>query len=227
MKKKIVVSLLLIIAAFNAFAQHKTLQGITDSIVNQGHALYRSEWASWYGTDIFLDKCKDKSKQIGGYVSYETETGINNVFFSKGDDPVVLATTSFGNDFNEANYKLDTVQRKLTPAEKELIAIRQITIKRMNSDTTFKYFNNTSLNPVPIIKNGIKKVYVLTGPKANGVVIFGNDYLISFDNNNEISGVKRLHKNILPIKYSKTDVSAMHSHLSETGDFITATDIVL
>jgi len=70
---------------------------------------------------------------------------------------------------------------------------------------------------------------VLTGTEAHGVVIFGNDYLINFNSKDEIESVKRLHKNIIPI-YTKADsgkttVATMHSHLPETGDFITATDI--
>ena len=38
-------------------------------IVREGKELYRSEMASWYGTDIFLEKYKDKAN-IGGYFSY-------------------------------------------------------------------------------------------------------------------------------------------------------------
>jgi hypothetical protein len=232
MKRRSVIVLVMLVFAIKVSAQDKHIQKITDSIVNEGKTLYRSEWASWYGSDIFLAQCKEKKALIGGYISYETPTGLNNVFFSKGDDPVVLATTSFGNDFNENNYKLDTITRKLNTSEKELVGIRQAVIKRMGTDTIFKYFNNTSLNPIPIIRNGVKRVYILTGPKANGVVIFGNDYLVNFDKSNEITEIKRLHKNIIPIQYhrstvdsSKTEISAMHSHLPETGDFITATDI--
>ncbi|WPU94503.1 hypothetical protein SNE25_03080 [Mucilaginibacter sabulilitoris] len=230
--RKLIISCTLLVFALKASAQHKNTQRITDSIVNEGKALFRSEWASWYGSDIFVAQCKEKRALIGGYISYETPTGLNNVFFSKGDDPMVLATTSFGNDFNENNYKLDTVTRKLNTSEKELVSIRQAVVKRMGTDTIFKYFKNTELNPVPIIRNGVKRVYILTGPRTSGVVIFGNDYLVNFDKSNEITEIKRLHKNIIPMEYhsptadsSKTEVSAMHSHLPETGDFITATDI--
>ena len=230
--RKLTISCVLLLFAVRALAQHKNTQRLTDNIVNEGKALFRSEWASWYGSDIFLAQCKEKRALVGGYISYETPTGLNNVFFSKGGDPVALATTSFGNDFNENNYKLDTIPRKLNALEKELVNIRQAVIKRMRTDTIFKYFKNTELNAVPIIRNGVKKVYVLTGPQTNGVVIFGNDYLVNFNNNNEITEIRRLHKNILSIQYhgptadsSKTEISAMHSHLPETGDFITATDI--
>jgi len=230
--KKIIVFLGLFTGLSHAFAQVRELDRIADSIKTEGKLLFKSEWASWYGTDIFLDKCKDKRALIGGYISYDTGKGMDNVFFSKDDEPIVLGTTSFGYDFNPGIYKLDTGKRKLTRYEKELYTIRQTAIKRINSDTTFKQFKNSNLNPIPIIDKGVKKVYVLTGPELNNVVILGNDYLLTFNDDNSIKTVKRLHKNIIPINYgkvagdtTKTTGITVHSHLPETGDFITATDI--
>ncbi len=61
-------------------------------------------------------------------------------------------------------------------------------------------------------------------------MIFGNDYLLTFDKNNRLITKKRLHNNIIPIEYGNPEdgeeaAMTMHSHLPETGDFITATDI--
>jgi hypothetical protein len=69
---------------------------------------------------------------------------------------------------------------------------------------------------------------VLTGPKEDGVVIFGNDYLLKYNDKNELLNKKQLHKNIISINYNTGDtvvIATMHTHLQETGDFITATDI--
>jgi hypothetical protein len=101
----------------------------------------------------------------------------------------------------------------------------------VNSDTLFKKYNNTNLNFIPIINGNEKKVYILTGPQQNGVVIFGNDYILTFDKNNKLTNKKQLHKNIIPIYFGgkeeegKQIEGSMHSHLPETGDYITATDI--
>jgi hypothetical protein len=232
MKKIIIVSLILFVASTNSFGQKPDLDKIADSITNEGNILFRSEWASWYGTDIFMDKCKNKQDRIGGYISYDTGKGLNNVFFSKGPDPVVLATTSFGYDFNPANYKLDTIDRKFTVVENELHEMRVAAIKQIGSDTLFHAYKNTELNPVPIIINDTKRVYVLTGTNLAGVVIFGNDYLIEFNDDYTINTVKRLHKNIIPAPFGKSatgndqiQVGSMHTHLPETGDFITITDV--
>ena len=114
----------------------------------------------------------------------------------------------------------------------ELYTIRQKTVAEIYKDTLFKRYNNTSLNPIPIIEGKVKRVYLLTGPQLNGVVLFGNDYLVTFDADNNITDKKKLHKNLISIEYSKpaTDSSkivlaTIHSHLSSTGEFITATDI--
>ena len=234
--KRITLVFFLLAAFANTFAQtkyldRKVLDSLADSIETEGKTLYRSEWASWYGTDIFTAKCADRRARIGGYISYETKAGLYNVFYTKGESPVVLGTIFFGNDFNPEKYTLDTTARGLSTAEKEYYDIRTAAIKRVGTDTVFKYYKNSSLNPVPIIHNGIKRVYVLTGPNINGVVLCGNDYQIDFNKNNEVASVKKLHNSLIAIKSGKeTDstkitLSSMHSHVEGKDRFITATDI--
>ena len=220
---------LILVNSTNSLAQKRDLAAVEDSIRKEADVLYKSEWASWYGGDIFADKCKDKQSMVGGYLSYDTGNGLNNVYFSNSPNPSIVATISFEYDFNSNNYKLNTDTREFNTTEKELFTIRQAALADINRDTLYKRYNNTSLNPVPIINNKAKKVYVLTGPKVNGVVIFGNDYLITFDNDNKLLNRKMLHRNIIPANYGPVNgqiqVGAIHSHLAETGDFITATDI--
>jgi hypothetical protein len=91
--------------AQDGYLSRKEIDRRADSIAIEGKALYSSEWASWYGTDIFLEKFKNKRSLIGGYLSYETKEAIKNVFFGKGENPDVLATIAFGkglslNSFN-------------------------------------------------------------------------------------------------------------------------------
>jgi len=234
--KKITITLLLLQLFTFAFAQtkyldRKIIDRLTDSIETEGKALYRSEWASWYGTDIFTEKFPGKQALIGGYISYETSSGLNNIFYSKGDNPMVLVTTSFTKEMDPAKYVIDTTSRKLTGQEMDLYTIRKAAIKRMSSDSTFRVYKNSSLNPVPIINKTGKKVYVLTGPTTNNVVIFGNDYLIDFNQKNEVKSVYRIHNSIIPINTSKaTDstqisIAAVHSHIEGKDKFMTATDI--
>ncbi len=225
--KKLIILLITIFSLNHALAQEKDLTKIADSIYNGGMRLYKSEWASWYGTDIFRDKCKNLLPSSGGYLSYDSGAGLVNIFFSKDSIIKVLSTITFAYGFDVKNYKLDTTRRDFNTNENNLYVIRQTALKKMNQDTFFKHYKNTNLNLVPIIVNGTKKVYVLTGPDVNGVVVFGNDYEIDFDQENQIVSRKRLHKNIIPIYTNKdtTDVTTFHVHLPETGDFITETDV--
>jgi hypothetical protein len=199
-------------------------------IVAEGKLLYKSEMASWYGTDLFLENYKIRDN-IGGYFSYTDKAISKCIFFSKSDNPKVIGTISFDSTYNTKTAKMDFAEREFTTYENNIYAIRKIALSEVNSDTLFKTYNNTNLNFIPLINGNEKKVYILTGPKQNGVVIFGNDYLLTFDKNNKLTLKKQLHKNIIPIYFGgkeedgKQIEGAMHSHLPETGDFITATDI--
>lgn len=68
---------------------------------------------------------------------------------------------------------------------------------------------------------------MLTGPKVANVIVIGNDYVIDFDKNNNIIKTAKIHKSIIPFNVKKGDnsESGIHTHLLQTGSFITVTDI--
>ncbi len=202
-------------------------------IVAEGKLLYKSEMASWYGTDLFIENYKDR-QNIGGYFSYSENEVSKCIFFSKSDHPTVIGTISFDETYNVKAAKIDLSERELTQYENDIYQIRKLALAEINADKVlFKQYENSNLNLIPLIDGKEKKVFVLTGPTQTGVVLFGNDYLLTFDKNNKLTQKKQLHKNLIPINYGGKDKDgsplvtevAMHSHLAETGDFITATDI--
>lgn len=198
-------------------------------IVAEGKLLYKSEMSSWYGTDLFLEKYKDRSA-IGGYFSYQDQDLSKCIFFSRTERPRVIGTISFDSTYNLQTAMVDLNERDFSTIEQDLYIIRKLALAEVNSDTLFKVYENTSLNLIPLITGLEKKVYILTGPKNSGVVIFGNDYLLRFDADNKLLEKKQLHKNIIPVYYGEQEdgkkaIGAMHSHLQETGEFMTATDI--
>ncbi len=212
------------LAMFYATSAQETDHKIA-TIEAEGKRLYRSEMASWYGTDVFMDEYIAPDKG-GGYFSYSSGNNATCIFYSKGDTPVVIATITFDSTYDTKSAKKEFFSRPLTAYEQDLLTIQKKAKAMITSDTLFKSYRNTNLNLVPLISNGEKKVYVLTGPTVNGVVIFGNDYLISFDDKGNVKEKKALHKNIIPINYEREEgKSTMHSHLPESGDFITPTDI--
>jgi hypothetical protein len=199
-------------------------------VVAEGKLLYKSEMASWFGTDIFLEHFKDRAK-IGGYFSY-TDNGIAKcVFFSKASEPKVIGTISFDSTYDTRIAEIDLFERDFSNNEHDLYEIRRLALNEIQTDTLFKTYSNTNLNLIPLINGNEKKVYVLTGPQQTGVVIFGNDYLLTFNSENKLLHKKQLHKNIIPIYYGEKVAdgeqveATFHNHLPETGDFITATDI--
>ncbi len=231
MYKYLLTLLVVFKCATASFAQsdelpREKIDAMADSIVAEGKALYRSEWASWHGTDIFLEKYKEKQNLLGGYVSYETASNLVNVFYSKGDKPLTMGVITFGKDFDEKNYRFDTVARALNPTEQDLFKLRQAAFKALHTDTTFKQYNNTSFNVIPFIKNGVKRVYILTSPEALRVVALGNDYLLGVDSKNEISSVKRIHNSLISTDTKSNDVKAIfHTHIPGKDQMISATDI--
>jgi hypothetical protein len=113
----------------------------------------------------------------------------------------------------------------------ELFTIRRIALERLRQDTIFKFFNNVDMNVVPLIRNGYKRVYILSAPKVNGMVLYGNDYLVDYDKNNEIVAVKRIHNSLISANAgsnadsSKVVLEYYHTHVPGKEEFMTATDI--
>ena len=225
MNKTLIIPCLLLAAI--TYGQNN-LNKQAKQIEEEGKLLYSSEVSSWHGTDIFVAQYKNLEK-IGGYFSYTEEDTSRCIFFSKEETPEVLGTISFDSTHDPRTAVLNLTPRKLTPTETSLYEIRKLALKEINSDTIFKTYSNTNLNLIPLVKGDEKKVYVLTGPTQNGVIIFGNDYLLTFDKDNNLTSKKQLHRNIIPIYYGGEDEknaeTTMHNHSEETGHFITATDI--
>lgn len=222
--KRIITSILLLIS-INTFSQID-LDNIAKEIADEGKELYKLELAAWSGSDIFKDSFKEPER-IGGYFSYMEGGKPKCLFFSKGENPKVLGVVSFGDISVIETATIDFKEREFQKNEKELYTIRAKALAEIQKDTLFKAYNNTNINLIPTDWHGEKKVYALTAPKITGVVLFGNDYLITFDNANNILNKKKLHRNLIPIEYDNTEnaVTSVHSHAEGTNEFITPTDV--
>lgn len=222
----IISCLIIVVQSFSQIELDKK----SDTLLAEGRRLYKSEMASWYGTDIFLGQYKDKDR-IGGYFSYSDKDANKCIFFSTGDTPRVIGTITFDDTYNVQTARADLTERDLTDPEHELCMLRIAASKMISKDTLFKFYEHTNLNLIPLITGDERKVYILTGPQQTGMVIFGNDYLLTFDKENKNINEHSLHRNIISINYGGKDakgedvVGTMHTHQPETGDFITPTDI--
>ena len=231
--KRFFISLLSIIICKSILAQEADVSRITDSIVAEAKELYKSEMASWYGTDIVVEKHPQKDK-LKGYLSYADGEFTKCLFFSNTEPAKVMAVVTFDSSFSVNKATISFDERDLTEYESTLYAIRKKALEEINTnkDSIFKFYNNTNLNLIPIIYKGKKKVYVLTGTNKSGMVIFGNDYLLNFDKDNNLVSIKKQHNSLIAINYGKETekdgnqvLGAMHTHLPEFSEFMTATDI--
>ncbi|SHF21761.1 hypothetical protein [Chryseobacterium takakiae] len=219
-----ILTILAVLFTFPVTAQNP--EKFSKEINEEGIALYHSEMTSWNGTDIFIENYKNR-ENIGGYFSYLDEGIPKCIFFSKSQK--VIGTISFPANYNPKDAQIDLSERDFTPHETEYFTIRQNALKRMQNDSIFKIYKDTNLNIVPLIRNKVKKVYVLTATSAGNAVIFGNDYLITFDNENQVKNVEKLHNSMIVQKINDEKIghtiSGMHSHVIDKWQAITPTDI--
>ncbi len=175
--KKLII-LILAIISLNAYSQNKE----SEKVLNEGKLLYRLEKGSWYSTDLFLADYPKKRDSIGGYLSYEKDNNIYSIFFSRYDKNKVLARYKFDSIPKENAIKIE-LNKKTTELENNLIVIRQDAKNRTseNKDNFFKFYQKTALNFIPVITNNERRVFIITGPQIYGVVLLGNDYVLTYN----------------------------------------------
>jgi len=206
------------------------LASMSDSLEREGKRIYQAEMASWIGNDIFFDKYQRKNN-IGGFFSYMANDTARCVFFSKSRVPVVIGTIDFDTSYSAAKAATSLEERPFTANETELYLIRKAAMNRVLHDTDgmFKTYENSFLNPIPIINGNKKQVYILTEPKNDGEVFFGNDYLLRLNDGDTVVSVKVLHENVVRSRYGGQGegeaVGSMHAHEPPSSDYITPTDI--
>ena len=61
-----------------------------DEILAEAYLLYKSEKASWNGTDLFLERFPEKRSQLGGYFSYSEKNNHHCIFFNQDKAPKIV-----------------------------------------------------------------------------------------------------------------------------------------
>lgn len=226
--KKVLI-FILALATVPAFGK-KNFDKQNKEILEEGTRLYQSEMASWYGTDVFMERFNDKTK-IGGYFSYVENNLAKCLFFSKDEQPKVLGTISFDSTYNIHTADVDLKERAFTAFEASIYLLRQSAMEVIMNDKEefFRSYKNTNYNIIPLIYNNEKKVYIISSSTQNGVAFLGNDYLLTFKENYQLKEKSKLHQSLIPLDYGQAEggeiESAIHSHLPTTGPLFTPTDI--
>jgi hypothetical protein len=200
-----------------------------DSILKEGFYLYKSEAASWAATDLLFRDEKDIQKDVRGYLSYITGDTVKTIFINGDTIPQIILTYYFDTTMKVSLYKKDIIQRSLNDLESRLISLRTDALDRINGDKTgfYRVYPKTSLNLIPLIGTNIGKVIVITGTQEDGVVPFGNDYVLYYRKDGLFLNQEKIHMSYVPtpteyIKNTKI-LQAVHSHV--LSDFISSTDI--
>ncbi|MFN3839722.1 MAG: hypothetical protein ACK4RF_03350 [Cyclobacteriaceae bacterium] len=220
------IILITLLLSHAIYAQQKS----SDEIVKEANKLFRSEMASWYGTDLFLEKFSQKQSRVGGYFSYTHEKLTTCVFYSNQENPKIIASFTFDSTYNTQTARVDGSERDLDKRELDLFTIRNIGLKELQTDTLFKFYKGFNPNLIPLIDEKGKRVYILTGPQQQGLIVFGNDYLLTFDKRSRLKEKKLLHKSLITFDLANAPegqiiTATMHTHLPETGELITPTDL--
>lgn len=223
--RNLTISLFLLFSA-TVFSQNAELNKIAQDITEKGKLLYRLELAAWYGMEIFKDNFQE-NERIGGYFSYLESGTPKCIVFSKDSEPRVIGVVSFGDILIVETATIEFKERDFKGLEKELYIIRMKALEEIRQDSLFKSYTNTSLNIIPLIDKEAREVYALTASKQEDVILFGNDYLLTFDKDYNLTNKKELHTNLIPIEFSdkrKSNIT-VHYHSSNSDDFITPTDV--
>lgn len=229
MTKKWLIGLCLTLWAFGAAAQ-KDLTQIQKDILSEANALYHRETASWHATDILTTKYRDLLEKLGGYLSYQDGDEYATIFWDRDDQGLIILKISF-KDTSDPTSTTITQNVLASPEEKNLIGLRIAAkeIVNANADKFFKFYQRSSLNLIPIIEGNVRKVVILCGPSINGVVIFGNDYEMTFDQNNKLLSKKKLHSSLIDLDTKSANTTGekttYHTHIKKYSPFITPTDI--
>ena len=233
--------LVLLCCAFTlfSFAQKKktavNFSQVETAITEEGRKLYLLDMAATTGVDIFKNQLTDLHEKTAGYFPYREGRLLKCVFYNKMAIAEIVATISFDSTFNPKRAAISTTERPMTRLESDLYKISERAIDDVKRDTAFyKIYTNTITAFIPIIEPSFRRVFILTKSDDNSAVIFGNDYVLDFDNANYVSSRKAIHNDLYQIESAPKDPYAdevleniLHKHTGESGEFITSTDICI
>ncbi len=167
-----------------------------------------------------------KTEDLRGYLTYQKGKKVYCIFYDGATPANVLASFQFSTSFDAKEDKAFLKKRPSNKQEQVLIQLRTRTVDLLQKEGFVTVYPNTSFNIVPIVEKGNNRVYVLTGTTVEGVVLFGNDYLLTFDDNLELTSKKAIHKSLLPVGFEEQEGgNSVHVHDKGADKFISPTDI--
>jgi hypothetical protein len=228
--KKNLIYIIVLFLCINTFSQ-ESINSQELSIKIEGLKLYQSQMAFWSGSSILFSKLKEIDSLSSGFFSYSDNNVNKFIVFAGEFDAKIITTITFDSTFNPNFAKIDTTTREFTQSEYNFFMLQQKAVKEIYSNTFIKPAPCSSLNIVPVIDENGKRVYIISEPNTDSLFIFGNDYLLTFDKDNNLISKKKIHDKVTIINSKdinkNTDITTTHNHSVETGEFMTPTDVCL
>lgn len=197
--------------------------------------LHKLELASRHATDLQSSIHGITAfDSIVGYLSYPEGSQFKTIFYGAENHFRIYAQVIFDSTCSVKTSLLDISTRAATERETELIVLREDAHKRIkeNEGNFFEQYDSVSFNLIPVITAAERKVFVLSAPFHPGDVLFGNDYVLTYSNENKFLSRKKLHSHLisLPMKavpHDTLEVWTAHPHTEESSAFISSTDICI
>ena len=199
-----------------------------NGVVDEGTKLYKIALALQHGATVMKSKYPAIKNTSSAQAAYFTNEKSVSVFFGAIPSQII-ATVSFDDQARIETARVDSRTREASTLERELFALTKASEKDI-ANASYKVYGNSHFTILPLIDDKGKRAYVITTSDREDVITFGNDHMLTFDNDAKITKRTPIHRNLMwtetqPKEIGKDAVEAWHTHLPETGSTITATDV--
>lgn len=232
--------ILLSFSLYPAFAQPTPLYSKMAELEAKGKKLYNQEITAWQATDEYVAMhANSVPTNTGGYFSYPLNDAYICVFYSNDSNVKVLASFRF--DSTATLTKKDLSTRDFTEIERTYYKVRKKALELAYANNFFAQYKNIEFNVIPQIDNAGARAYLLTPSMEPGTILFGNDYLITFDKDLKPVSKNKLHNDLTPLAVNDTNnikhfinpddppsynnLVSLHIHKEGDSEFMTETDI--
>ncbi|MBP5515653.1 MAG: hypothetical protein J6X86_01765 [Bacteroidales bacterium] len=204
------------------------IQAALDSICSEGYNLYIAERVNWVATDMVLEHYSEGD--FGGNVIWQpTDSTWRAVFFDKEGKNSVFEL-DYNSRSGESSWTYET--RPVTNEEQSQWELKSVMFDNVYEQyrDSIRYrsdYGRLNFDLVRIDANTMR-LYILQGVERPGVIPFGNDFSIDFDNEGKTMAFRRYHKSFIPMltvdEEGNKTTATYHSHLRD-NPYITPTDI--
>ena len=198
------------------------IQAALDSICVEGYNLYIAERVNWVSTDsLFAHYSID---DIGGSAIWQPTNNIWRVLFLDKEQKNIILDLRY--DVKSEEQVISYDKRPITEMEQSVIDKKN----KMLESALDLYGDSLRYDPdygrpnfdfVRIDEN-TTRMYMLQGVERSGIIPFGNDFSVDFDNDGNPTAFRRYHHSL--IATPNDGEMAMHSHLKD-NPYITPTDV--